>query len=302
MNLAHLNYFRTLADTKSYRFAALKAAVSQSTLSTAISGLEKELGATLFIRKKGSVELTEEGRIFYQYVTTSLKFLDDGIRLVKEKSGNHVREITIGAVNTSQSRNWSELIYEFRKETHGDVQIRVRQAPTQVVLDQLKRGSVDVAFCGTMGPDPEIERMPCWHQEVTLVVNKRHPFAKRKSISLEELRDHYIISYNLEGPIGKELYDLIHGWELQIDCLYGDEITLGSMVAANPDVMAIACHSWLLNAFESEVVLIPIEEAPLNFHQLYFCYRSHSERPRVVEQFIDLTRRLYPSNDTEQVL
>ncbi|MDO5335588.1 MAG: LysR family transcriptional regulator [Coriobacteriia bacterium] len=302
MNLAHLTYFTTLANTRSYRFAALEASVSQSTLSTAISGLEKELGATLFIRKKGSVELTEEGRIFYQYVTSSLKFLDDGIRLVKEKSGNHVREITIGTVNTAQSRNWSELIYEFRKETHGEVQVKVKQGPTPVTLDLLKRGAVDVAFCGTMGKDPEVITMPCWHQEATLVVNKRHPLSKRKSISLRELRDHYLISYNLEGPIGKELYNLIHGWELQIDCLYGDEITLGSMVAANPDVMAIACNSWLLNAFESEVVLVPIEEAPENFHQLFFCFRSKADFPLVVKQFIDLTQRLYPISDAEHEL
>ena len=299
MNLAHLSYFTTLADTKSYRFAALEASVSQSTLSTAISGLEKELGATLFIRKKGSVELTEEGRIFYQYVTTSLKFLDDGVRLVKEKSGTHVREITIGCVNTTQSHNWSELIYEYRKDTHGEVQIKVKQGSTPDVLDLLTRGAVDVAFCGTMGDDPSIVSIPCWHQDVAVVVNKRHPFAGRESISLKELKDHYMISYNLEGPIGKELYNLIHGWELTIECLYDDEITLGSMVSANPDVIAIACKSWLLNAFEHEVDLIPIKEAPKNFHQLYFCYRADTDFPIVVDRFIKLTKRLYPSTLAE---
>ncbi len=299
MNLAHLTYFKTLADTKSYRFAALDAAVSQSTLSTAISGLEKELGATLFIRKKGSVDLTEEGRIFYQYVTSSLKFLDDGVRLVKEKSGNHVREITIGAVNTTQSHNWSELIYEYRKETHGDVQIKVKQAPTPATLEALKQGAVDVAFCGTMGEDPEIECIPCWWQEAALVVNKLHPFAGREGITLKELKDHYLISYNLEGPIGKELYNLIHGYNLTIECLYDDEITLGSMVSANPDVMAIACKSWLLNAFEEEVDIIPIKDAPKDFHQLYFCYRADADFPIVVDKFIKLTKRLYPVNAAE---
>jgi DNA-binding transcriptional LysR family regulator len=294
MNLAHLSYFATLAETKSYRDASRIAAVSQSTLSTAISGLEKELGATLFVRKRGTVDLTPEGQVFLEYVSSSLRFLDNGIEMVREHSGNHIREITIGTVSTAQSQNWSSLIYEFRKELYGDVQIKVVQSNTPDLLEQLKQGKVDVVFSGTMGADPEIAFHPIWSQEVALVVNHRHPLAGRERISLAELGEHYLISYNLEGPLGEELSRLVAGYDLHIDNLYPDEITLGSIVTANPDIMAIACKSWLLDAFHDDVVTIPIEEAPADFHQLYFCHRKDAEMPQVVECFIDLVKRHYP--------
>lgn len=66
-----------------------------------------------------------------------------------------------------------------------------------------------------------------------------HPFAKRTSISLEELKDHYLISYSLTGPLASELTNLVKGYCLLIDYLYTDEITLASIVSGSPDIMAI---------------------------------------------------------------
>lgn len=75
---------------------------------------------------------------------------------------------------------------------------------------------------------------PCWTQEAVLVVNRLHPLASQDEISLKELMGHYLISYNLTGPLGAELTNLVKDYDLTIDCLYSDEITLASMVVGNP--------------------------------------------------------------------
>lgn len=288
MNLAHLTYFKTLAETKTYRDTAYECSISQSTLSNAINGLEKELGTSLFVRNKGLAELTETGQIFYNYVDTSLRFLNNGIDIVKERSGKHIREITIGTILSAQSRDWSELIYDYRKQLHGDVQINVVQSTTPEILKDIKAGKIDVAFCGSLGPDSELMQYPRWSQSVVLVVNKDHPFAKRDHISLSELVNHYLISYTLDGPIGPPLTALIKGRNLTVDCLYSDEITLASIVASNPDIMAIACKSWLLSSYGDHIKLVRIEEADDDFRQIFFSYLANSEKPRIVEEFIKL--------------
>lgn len=288
MNLAHLNYFKTLAETKTYRDASIACSVSQSTLSNAITGLEKELSTPLFVRKKGLVELTEQGQTFYDYVDASLRFLNNGINIVKERSGKEIREITIGAVLSAQSKDWSRLIYAFRKKVKGNVQINVVQSTTPELIRDLKSGKVDVAFCGSMGEDDELARCPFWSQEAVLVVNRMHPFASRSSISLEELKGHYLISYVLDGPVGPALINLVKGRDLTIDCLYWDEVTLAAIVAANPDIMAISCHSWLLNSYSEEVKFLKIEEADEDFRQLYFTYLTNSDKPHIVEDFVAL--------------
>ena len=54
MNLAHLYYFKALAETKNRRQTAQSLSITQPTLSQAISKLEAELGVAVFTsRKKG---------------------------------------------------------------------------------------------------------------------------------------------------------------------------------------------------------------------------------------------------------
>lgn len=293
MNLSQLRYFKALAENKSFKTTVKTELISQSALSLAISRLEEELGCELFVRKKGSVDLTQEGEAFYQYISAGLRFIDNGVELVRDTSGEQKKEITIGAIYSAQSKDWSEVIYEYRKQTRGNVKIHVKQTTTQGVIKGLKRGTIDVAFGGTMGEDPDLCFFPCWTQQAALVVNKRHPFSNRREISLDELRGHYLISYYLEGPLAPELLRLVDGYDLQIDCLYADEITLASIVAANPDIMAIACRSWLLDAYLDEIKTIRIKEAPHDFRQLYMSYRVDIEQPKVVQKFIDVAKEVY---------
>ena len=48
MNLSHLKYFISLADSKHFANTAKSLSIARSTLSLAISNLESDLGAPLF--------------------------------------------------------------------------------------------------------------------------------------------------------------------------------------------------------------------------------------------------------------
>lgn len=303
MNLDHLRYFKTLVELGNRNETAQKLTITPSTLSLAITKLENEIGVPLFEKTRGSVRPTEKGRAFYEYVSTSLRFLDNGLSLIQENIEDGVqKQINIGTTYSVQDKDWSRIINQFRLKTHGDVQINITQSTTPALLTSIKRGLVDLAFAGTMGPDSEIVFYPCWTQEICLVVNRRHPFADREELSLEELVGHYLVSYTLAGPLGSELTALVKGYNLSIDCLYSDEITLASIVAGNPDIMALACRSWLLDSYRDEVNLVKIAEAPETFHQLYLCSKAGIEHRGVVRSFLDIAEEycLARNQDTHQ--
>ncbi|MEF2656041.1 MAG: LysR family transcriptional regulator [Eggerthellaceae bacterium] len=292
MNLDHLYYFKTLVETNSRTEAASKLAVTPSTLSLAISKLERELNVTLIDKKRKSVDLTTDGQAFYEYIATALRFIDRGVNILQERHGGSPQgEITIGTVFSVQDNDWSNITSQFRERTHGEVRINVKQSTTPALLEDMKNGVVDVAFCGTMGDDFEIVFDPIWTQRAALVVNRRHPLAKRTELSLTELQNQYLISYNLTGPLASELTDLVKGYDLLIDYLYSDEITLASLVAGNPDLIAIACRSWLLDSYTNEVKLIDIKEAPDDFHQLYLCSLQHVRQSHTTALFVDTVKR-----------
>lgn len=87
MNLDHLYYFKTLVETKSRSATAEKLAITPSTLSLAIAKLERELNTSLLDKKRGSVSLTTDGQVFYEYIATALRFVDGGIKILQERKG-----------------------------------------------------------------------------------------------------------------------------------------------------------------------------------------------------------------------
>ena len=93
MTLTQLNYFITIAETKSINKAAEKLYVSQPSLTSAVQELEKELGITLFNRSGRGVTLTNDGaefllyakQLYGQYETILEKYRENGS--LKKKFG-----------------------------------------------------------------------------------------------------------------------------------------------------------------------------------------------------------------------
>lgn len=286
MNLSHLQYFKKLAEVKHYTKAAQELFIAQPTLSVAISQIEKELGVPLFKKNQRVTELTEYGQDFYEYVCTALNALNKGIEVVQEKAGRINGTLNIGTVYAMQGKYWSKAISDFRDSINTNVQINFKQGFTANLLAQLKDGSLDVAFAGKLGDDPAIHSVPCWSQELAVGVHKDHPLASRRVISLDELEPYHILSYHSDSPVSEELASLIKGRNLDVDLSYNDEITLCSLVTADPDSVALFAYSFLAKSFES-IVLLSIREAPIDFHQVYLSYRVDEDRLHVVDNFID---------------
>lgn len=104
MNLYHLRYFVTLAKLEHYTKAAELLAITQPSLSHAISSLEKELGVKLFEKEGRNVVLTKCGQAFLEDVTKSLDILDSSINKLQMTGTGE------GRIDIAQLRAVSSLI------------------------------------------------------------------------------------------------------------------------------------------------------------------------------------------------
>ena len=71
------------------------------------------------------------------------------------------------------------------------------------------------------------------------------------------------------------------------------EISLGGMVQADPRAVGLATLSIGLKSF-SDIVIIPIEDIPQDFHRIYMVYKRDAFRSRAVESFIEFTSDYVP--------
>lgn len=285
MNLSHLTYFKKLAEVKHYTKAAAELYIAQPTLSVAISSLEKELGTPLFERKNNQILLTPCGKQFYHYVCIALQNIEKGITAVHEYAGMINGQINLGTLYAMQGKYWSEAIHAFHEEYGAPIQINITQGFTPTLTRDLKADKLDVVFAGQTEPDPDLISVPCWAQELAVAVNKAHPLASKKEISLDELEGYHILTYKKSSIVAEELMEVLGSRKYDIEFAYNDEITLSSLVTSNKDDVSLLCYSFLVKAFD-EVVFIPVKEAPKDFHKVYLLSKKQGEKSQLLRDFI----------------
>ena len=87
ISLLQLQYFCALAKGGSLTSTAEKLFISQSTLSAAITKLEKEVGVPLFDRDKGKIQLNRAGAAYLRHIHAALLELEQGRKAGSEYHG-----------------------------------------------------------------------------------------------------------------------------------------------------------------------------------------------------------------------
>jgi len=187
MNLNQLQYFTTLAHMEHYTKAAEVLAITQPSLSHAISTLEKELGTYLFEKKGRNVMLTKYGKVFLEYVENSLDILNAGVRKTKSLTSETSGVIDIGYIYTLGTKFIPRLLREFLEvNSDKDIHINVTAGNTTDILKGLKEEKFDIAFCSRKEDEKEIKFTPVAEEELVVIVPKDHELAGREEIDLIE--------------------------------------------------------------------------------------------------------------------
>ena len=293
MNLSHLYYFRTLARVQHYTRAAEELFITQPTLSNAVSQLEKELGIPLFQKEGRNVRLTKQGREFDEYITQALDLIDKAVDIAHEQAGSPSGAIDLGVIYTIQADYLPPLLRAYRDRYGSGITINTYQGLTTQLVEDLESGRYDVVFGSYVeGKEDDLGFIPVDSQRLVAVVHDYSPFAKRESVTIEDLSHSKIYSYSPDIPLGKEVRKVCRECcdrDLDIHATAEDEITLGSLVDSDPSAIGLVLDTLGLLPFQN-LVKVRLSEVPDDFHKVYLIYRKNVFQPRAVENFIDFVR------------
>lgn len=287
MNLSHLRYFISLADSKHFANTAKSLSIARSTLSLAISNLEQDLGAPLFTKNGSTFLLTPYGKEFYRYASLALKNIETGRQRVRVMVNSEVETLRIGVPFSIQNEDWSRMMRAFRAHLDENTSVKVLQGFSAGLLRDLAAGTLDVTFATKLEDAPEgLNYIPFWSQELVLAVNESNPLANRKSIKLEELEGTKVLSYAVDCPPHDLVMEHTKHFDIQVEERFREEITACSIVSASDEAMALVDYSFLMKAF-GDVVCIPIDDLPRDFHKIYLIHRADDELTDAQRDFIN---------------
>lgn len=217
MELRHLEYFVAVAEELSFTRASRRLHVVQSGVSSAIQGLERELGAQLFDRDRHRVALTDAGQALLPEARATLAAAQAAREAVGEARGGLRGTITLGTMLSTGPLDLPELLGRFHA-SHPDVAVRLRlaSAGSAGLARELIAGALDLALVSLPGQPPAGLALHFVTAEpLLLVCPPRHPVAARAGAatgSTDGATDGDAAGITLGDLAGEPFIDFPPGW------------------------------------------------------------------------------------------
>ena len=134
--------FYVVAKHKHMTRASEELHISQPAISQAIKKLEEQLDGTLFLRSNKGMELTEEGKMFYEYVKGALELINNAEREFTSFKDLNKGEVKIGCSTTLTKLVLLETIKKFHVD-YPNININITNDLTSNLINDLKLGKLD---------------------------------------------------------------------------------------------------------------------------------------------------------------
>jgi DNA-binding transcriptional LysR family regulator len=194
MLLGQIESFVEIARTGNLSRAAARLYLTQPAVTARLQGLERELGAELFVRTRRGMRLTEAGRAFLPHAERALASVAEGRRAVVSSQRGGAGELAIGAAPAVSTYVLPALLARFHEE-HPTARLSVRTGHSEEILEMVLREQVELGLTRELR-HPDIESTPVYEDELVLVANRDHPFARRVIIRLEELSREQLVLFD----------------------------------------------------------------------------------------------------------
>ena len=185
-----LRGFCYAAASGSISKAAARMFLSQPAVSQQIQSLENELGVTLLVRRKATMQLTHDGELLFEMARSlieELEHLDQAFRQRRLEVDEGHLEIAAGMSTILYLL--PKYIERFRHD-HPKIELRLHQVTGLEGLERLRSGLVDFAV-GPLNQIPEdIEFHPIVTYDPVVITCLGHPLARRSKLTLAEI-SHY---------------------------------------------------------------------------------------------------------------
>lgn len=266
--------------------------MTQPAVSHNIKSLENDLGITLFVRNKRTVNLTIAGHSFYEDLEGLLFRLDQSIKKAQRLSEKYESTLIIGYTETVFEKNFlPDLIKRF-KEQYPQIQIQLKKSNLTREKEDLLNQKFDIVFTteDNLGKDTDFCFYPVHRGSYGCILPPNHPFAKERELSVEQLNHESLVLFDdhQSPPTLKRLHRQIIENCPDSVYTYGDTInTVHTMIKSD---LGISVLPDFVIGEDSEIVFVPLSHTEEVIYGIA-CLRS--EERLEVKRWISNIRELF---------
>ncbi|MBH1963230.1 MAG: LysR family transcriptional regulator [Comamonadaceae bacterium] len=295
LRLRHIELLDALGDTLNIHHAAPRMNLSQPATSKLLQEVEEIYGALLFDRLPRGLRATAAGNTVIRWARLLLHHLGESVAEAHLVAAGASGRVRIGSLPVAIPRLLNEVLQRVRS-TMPDLVVTVTEGANEMLLPALARDELDIVL-GRLSPDTQHE-LYCseslYDEPVSLVVRKKHPLLRKRSLSAKHLADvQWILPPEL-APLRQQLERVLVEQGLRRPTPK-TETTSQMMVEIilNQTDMVAAMPLGVAQLYQSrgqlEILHLPL---PISMPPVGLLLHAKGMRSPVVESFIGLVRQV----------
>ena len=275
-----------LTDIGSYTKTAQALSLTQPAISNHIKMLEQEFDIKIFYQDKRKLRLTPEGEILVKYARRATA-LSDSVRNELEDYKKSVKSYKIGITPTAEE-NLATYIFATYCNEHPNTRIKIITNNIKNIYDMLTTYELDLGIVDGDNYMKNFHSVLLDTDYLCLAVSPKHRLAKRKNVTLSELRyENFIL--RLPGTGTRTLFenhlvtrlDNISNYTVIMEL---DNISaIKEMVELNLGVTIISHNACRKESAKGKLNTIPIENLSM-VRQLNIVYGNDFEHTEILDE------------------
>lgn len=193
INMELYKIFYAVANTGNITKASKILLISQPAISKSIKNLETQLKGTLFIRTKRGVILTEEGKIFYQYIKQAMEIINNAENAFTDLINLDTGIIRIGISQTLTREFLLPYLKKFHK-LYPNVNIQISTSIAEESIKKINNGLLDLIILNLPNSfSNDVKIIKCKQIQDCFVVNEKYYDLSKKIINLSDVNNYPLI-------------------------------------------------------------------------------------------------------------
>ncbi|WP_372745783.1 LysR substrate-binding domain-containing protein [Lutibacter sp.] len=187
-----LHIFKIVANHLSFTKAAEQLFISQPAISKAIRNLEYEYKITLFLRKRNSIELTNDGKSFLIYTNKILEIYNEMESQFLHKNETFPDLINFGVSTTLANYIMPKVIAKFRVQ-FPKTKFEITAGNSDEIEELILNQKLNFGIIEGKNSNRKLQYHKFIKDEIVLVTNAKNNTYKKGIISLDVLQEIPII-------------------------------------------------------------------------------------------------------------
>lgn len=298
MNINQIQYFLAIVKTKSFSEAAYELFISQSSISKQIKALEEELDISLFNRGSGQRTLTPAGKIFYRYAKAAYEQHKEMLSEIDRLKNNLSTTIRLGNLPVAPMylnfNIGADLALFQNNSKEKSINFDIFESTQSEILKELYSHNADLALVRWERiPDPEdFDSILVSDDIMVAVVNKDHPLAHKKELTLKEISQHPLFLLSKETELRTPVIEAFAKQGISIN-IHGESPRpkiIQGMVTESMDVTLLPKNVVDLASFR-DLCIIPLKEKITS--QLVAVRLKNSKHTELTQAFWDFLLEIH---------